>query len=768
MDTQTVLGKISHFFTKKIPAFFILIKNFFKKIVSAKGPERVLTSGRFFEVSATKRSIISGSVIAGILLFLVTFFNNQFMKLDIGTKWLLFILALVAPLIIGVLIVFNIKIKRNLLNKSWHFIFFFLSPIITMTMTECLNGIFVYDMTYLGFLANYVVILLFQFFFFAISGSFRVSLLLVNCICYGFALANCYVMMFRGTPFIPMDFFAITTAANVANTYNYTPTYTIILATLIFILMVVISLRMSTPKFTLISKIISRAFMGSFFTCLVIIFYFTSIFADAGVKPDFWNQARGYRNYGFVFSFFCNTKYMCMSEPSGYNADEIGDYVSSTIDKEDTNVIKPTGNEPNIICIMNESLSDLSVLGEFTTNEDYMPFMRSLTENTVKGNLYVPVIGAGTSNTEFEFLTGHSTAFLPSGSNAYMLYVKDPLASIVSTLEGQGYSSWAFHPYYSTGWDRVPVYGHLGFNSTMFLENLLDESILEDYRTNGGNAEYLQSLVDTYYPDREKMLIRQYVSDSYNYDVIIDNYENRDKSKPYFAFNVTMQNHGGYSNSAENFDECIQIQSIGQNTTPPYYNKASKYLSLVKASDDAFRDLIEYFKGVDEPTVICMFGDHQPNIETEFIASLLGTDNINSLTVEQEQARHVTPFYIWANYDIEEKQIDKLSSNYLSAYMLDVAGVKQTEYNKYLLKLSETLPVIDTVGYIDAENNYYKWSDNSPYKQTISEYEKIQYNNIFDPENKKNEIFFLDGYVMPETLETEESEESAETEETRE
>ena len=163
-----------------------------------------------------------------------------------------------------------------------------------------------------------------------------------------------------------------------------------------------------------------------------------------------------------------------------------------------------------------------------------------------------------------------------------------------------------------------------------------------------------------------------------------------------------------------------------------------------------------------------MFGDHQPYVEDEFYKTLLSQkyEDINSK--EATENKYITPFMIWANYDIEEKQIDKLSSNYLSAYMLDVAGVKQTEYNKYLLKLSETLPVIDTVGYIDAENNYYKWSDNSPYKQTISEYEKIQYNNIFDPENKKNEIFFLDGYVMPETLETEESEESAETEEPRE
>ena len=72
-----------------------------------------------------------------------------------------------------------------------------------------------------------------------------------------------------------------------------------------------------------------------------------------------------------------------------------------------------------------------------------------------------------------------------------------------------------------------------------------------------------------------------------------------------------------------------------------------------------------------------------------------------------------------------------------------------------MLKLSETLPVIDTVGYIDANNNYYRWSGSSEYTQILSEYEKIQYNNIFDNEHKDNKIFFLDGYVMPETLEKE-------------
>ncbi len=737
MNTEKVRNTILHFFNNTIPKILNIIKNFFVNN---------------FEITSTKKSRIIGLSVAGILLLVVVFFNNQFLKLETSAKWLLFLFALVSPLIIGIFIAFNTIIKNDLFNKIWHFVFFMLSPVITMTMTECLNNIFIYNMTYLGFFANYMVILLLQFLFFAVSGSFRVSQITTNAICFGLALAHCYVVQFRGTPFIPMDFFAITTAANVANTYNYTPSHTIIIGSLIFIFLIVIGIKTKTPKYNLITKIVSRTFMATFFSSLLFLFYFTSIFADAGVKPDFWNQSRGYRNYGFVFSFFCNTKYLYMSEPSGYDANSIGDYVSSTIEKEETPVIKPTGNEPNIICIMNESLADLSVLGEFTTNQDYMPFMHSLTENTVKGNLYVPVIGAGTSNTEFEFLTGHTTAFLPSGSNAYMLYIKNPIASLVSTLEGQGYSSWAFHPYYSTGWNRVNVYNNLGFNSHSFLENLIDVSILNEYVQNGSDADYLQSLIDTYYPDREQMLIRQYVSDSYNYDVIIKDFENRDKSQPYFTFNVTMQNHGGYSNGAANFDECIQITSA-----PVYYNKASKYLSLVKASDDAFKKLVEYFEAIDEPTVICMFGDHQPSIETEFIASLLGANNINNLTIEQDQARHITPFFIWANYDIEEKYIEKLSVNYLSSYMLDIAGVRLTEYNKYLLKLSEILPVIDTVGYIDAENNYYKWSDHSDYTQLLSEYEKVQYNNIFDSEHKDNKIFFLEGYTMPELLNSEEN-----------
>ncbi len=691
-----------------------------------------------FSVTSTKKTKVAGITTAFVLMAAVVALNKEFTSQSFASKWLLFAFAMVFPFAVGAALAYRIKIKNELVGKIVYLALLFIMPLLTITMTECLNSIFIYDMTYLGFLGNYIVVLLLYFLIFTLSGSLRISLIISNTLLYGLALAHAYIVEFRGTPFIPMDFLSITTAKGVANTYDYTPTYNIIIATLLFIFILIVAAKISAPKYKTITKIISRGFTGLFFTVVISLFYFTSVFADAGVKPDFWNQSRGYKNYGFVFSFFCNTKYLYMSVPDGYYADEVGNLVKKNVDEQP---IKPDSDAPNIICIMNESLSDLSVLGDLSSNEDYMPFLHSLTENTVKGNLYVPVIGAGTSNTEFEFLTGHTTAFLPSGSNAYMLYINNPIASLVSTLKGQGYAPYAFHPYYASGWNRTSVYNYMGFNSFKSLENIMDVSIMDDFVSNGSDADYLQELINQYYPDRSNMIIRQYVSDSYDYKVLINDYESRDKSVPYFVFNVTMQNHGGYTTSASNFNESITINS---ETT---YNKANKYLSLVKASDDAFKELVEYFSGVKEKTIICMFGDHQPNIETGFISELLGVQSLSNLTLEQEQKRHITPFYIWANYDIEEKQIDKLSSNYLSSFLLQTAGVKLTDYNKYLLKLSEKLPVIDTVGYIDADNNYYSWNDKSAYSKLLSEYEKIQYNAIFDYKHTDTSIFYLEGFT---------------------
>ena len=735
---KTIKGK-GAFFKEKTKFLKNIILNFLKNN---------------FEVKSSKRSKTTGIVILAITLLWVVLSVNTYISQEFAGKWWLLSFALLCPFILGLTAAFTVVIKNDLFNKIWHLAGLLLMPFATITMTECLNNVFIYNMTYLGFLGNYLVILIMYFIFFALTGNLKVSYLVVTPILYGFALAHCYVMNFRGTPFIPMDFLSITTAAGVANTYNYWPDYKIITGTMLFIFILIISIKTKTPRYNILTKVISRTFAATFSSVLLILFFGTSVFADMGVRPDFWNQTRGYRNYGFVFSFFSNTKYLYMSEPDEYDPNAIKDYVNNGEQNEDN--IDDSYQKPNIICIMNETLSDLRVLGDLQTNEEYMPFLSNLKENTVRGNLYVPVIGAGTSNTEFEFLTGHSTAFLPSGSNAYMLYIKNHIASLVSTMEAQGYSSFALHPYYKAGWKRTEVYENLGFNKFVGLEDILGPDLIQEFQANGSDPDYLQGLIDESFPN-SGMLLRQYVSDKYNYELLIKDYENRDKSVPYFAFNVTMQNHGGYTISAQNFEENIYATNVSKT-----YPKANKYLSLIKYTDDAFKGLIEYFSKVKEPTVICMFGDHQPSIETGFISEIMGVDSLSNLTPEQEQSRYCTPFYIWANYDIEEQEIERLSSNYLSSLVLKTAGIKLTEYNKYLLNLSKTLPVIDNAGYIDAEGNYYKWSDNSPYTDLLDEYEKIQYNNIFDREHVNLDIFYIEGYTPPEDTEETSSDSEAE------
>lgn len=686
------------------------------------------------DITLNKKARIPAGIITAILLILTVLDGKVFFEERFFCDVLLYVLCFIASVIIGILILYDFKIKNSRVEAIVNTTLFFLAPVVTITMTECLNNIFVYDMTYLGFAGNYVIILIFYLFVYLFSGKFSLALYIVNPFLYIFAIVNFYVKEFRGTPFIPMDFASITTAMNVSSEYNIKLEHQVLISIILLTFLIVLGIKLKTPKMIVRTKIITRALAALFSVSILLAFYLTDFFADLGVRPDFWNQTRGYRRYGFVCSFFINTKYLFVSTPTGYDANIAENHIKETLSTiDDTNDTPP--KNPDIICIMNESLSDLRVLGDLQTNEEYMPFMDSLTENTIKGNLYVPVIGAGTSNSEFEFITGNTTAFLPGGSNAYMLYIKDRASSMVSTLNAQNYNCVAFHPYYSSGWNRISVYDAFGFSLFKSLGNLMDLSIMQKYQQTN-DVELLQQLVDEAYPNSD-MLLRAYISDSYNYKVLIEDYENRDTSKPYFVFNVTMQNHGAYNKSASNFNENIYATNVSKE-----YPLARQYLSLIKHSDDAFRDLINYFSRVEEPVIICMFGDHQPSIEQEFISELLGK-GINSLTAEEAQKRYMTPFYIWANYDIEEKEIERMSANYLSSFVLKTAGVQLSDYNKYLLKLYETLPVIDNVGYFDKDGNHYSWTQGSPYTALLNNYRYVQYNNMFDNTNKLEDFFFL-------------------------
>ena len=136
-----------------------------------------------------------------------------------------------------------------------------------------------------------------------------------------------------------------------------------------------------------------------------------------------------------------------------------------------------------------------------------------------------------------------------------------------------------------------------------------------------------------------------------------------------------------------------------------------------------------------------MFGDHQPSIENSLVTKLLGVSSTLDLTIEQQQRQYITPFVIWANFDIEEREIERLSANYLSSLVLQTAGVQMSDYDRYLLKLSEILPVIDSVGLIDANGVHYSHSEKTPYDDLVNDYRKVVYNLMFDADHRCEYIF---------------------------
>lgn len=184
---------------------------------------------------------------------------------------------------------------------------------------------------------------------------------------------------------------------------------------------------------------------------------------------------------------------------------------------------------------------------------------------------------------------------------------------------------------------------------------------------------------------------------------------------------MTVQNHGGYNYE----DNCAyNVKSLNVPS-----EEADSYLSLVKESDEAFAQLISYFAQEEEKVVICMFGDHQPRFgDSAFYDTLYGqTEGLTGADILFN--RYKTPFVIWANYDISEKDSLDISMNYLGALLLDTIGIEGSAYFNFLLELMEDYPIITINGYYDKNGVAHEWSGT---KEEFLEYRILQYNLLLD------------------------------------
>lgn len=517
---------------------------------------------------------------------------------------------------------------------------------------------------------------------YAFVGSIRLSACIGMGLTMLYALIDHYVTVFRGTPVLLSDLFAIGTAKNVAANYSVPVEYSVLQTLAIAVLFCVAVWRMrrqSTPR------------RWQFLGCSLLLCGWLYGLGLAGNSFGFWQGNLEYSEW----YYFCRTADNAIVEqPVGYSMDAL-----SEITQKYTG--EPGTKRPNIIMIMNESFADLHVVGEFETNEDYMPYVRSLAgqENTITGNLLVSTFGGGTATTEFEVLTGDSMAFLPFGSSPYQMYVKSTTPGMVSGLANQGYQTASLHPYRATSWNRQQVYERFGIETQLYEDDFDD--------------------------DAER--VRSFISDSEDYRKVIEVFENKQPDAPLFLFNVTMQNHGAYvPDDTDNFEQTIHLTGKYEGKYP----EVDEYLSLVKRSDEAVKELIDYFSAVDEPTAIIFFGDHEPNVPSGFIDDLLGNTDAER-SREQKQKKLSTPFFIWANYDIEEQQGVQISANYLTAFALDALGCATSGYDQLRLSVREQVPCINNYGYYMQDGSWFD-STTAEACDALIEYRMMQYAQLFD------------------------------------
>ena len=571
---------------------------------------------------------------------------------------------------------------------------------------------------------------------FVLTNSSRVTCIFLNTLLTVLALGEYYVVDFRYRPIMVWDALSLRTAVSVSSSYQYdiTPGVASVVCASLALSALAFKFPFRIEKGRLRARAAALAAGGS---ALFLALFYGKMIDGFDLHTRMWDPVVSYREDGYILSTMVGISYLKADAPEGYSPERAAGIAAraereldaaeaaaaqaaaNTLEaqavtetpgtqaalddtplrwKTDTD-ITPT----HIICIMNESFSDLGEIRDFPTNVPYLDYYRSLEDNCLKGDLYVPVFGAMTCNTEFEFLTGNSLVFAPEGSVPFQLYMKEPSYSLASLLKDQGYETIAMHPYPAGNWNREQAYAAMGFDT------FLAEEFFEGSET-----------------------LRGYVSDRANYEKITEVTESR-KGDPLFIFNVTMQNHGGYGH--EDFEPTVW---------PAEYEGAplaEQYLTLMRESDQALEYLIEYYKDAEDPTMIVLFGDHRPGLENGFYEYLLGKP-IAELSIQEYADLYTTPFLVWTNYETPFEESEGLSAPYLSTCVLERANLKLSGYNYLLDRMSREALAVHFLGYKDGEGLWHPWDGEEP--PVFAETRIMQYNNMFDLENRIDGFFAVD------------------------
>lgn len=580
---------------------------------------------------------------------------------------------------------------------------FLLGPWVSFWMVEILNGNDVFSDLYswqvlMNLIWYYLLFLLCRL----ILGRRRRAAATAAGLSFFVGIVNHYVLRFRGRILFPADLTAWETAANVADAFDFSLDAAIrqgavLLVAYLFLVWMCVPQRKRGKLPRWLAGLLVLVEVGYCF-----VFFKTEALPALGIYTQQWvTQANG-----FLLNFTVALRYSSLDKPEDYSRGQVLELMESYPTEAGDPAARPT----NIIVVMNESFADLTIFEGLEVSEDPTPFLHSMKENTVRGWMYSPVTGGGTASVEFEYLTGFSTIFQPPHTVAYQLYAEEGMPSLAALAGSVGYDSTAFHPYKSSGWNRPIVYEDMRFDHQLYEEDV--------------TAPYL---------------IRRYVSDQSDYETLYS-ITDRAEGDPAFIFNVTMQNHSSYAQGWNNLEKTITLPTE-QRTAD---TTAEQYLSLMRASDDSLRDLIAHYEQSPEPTMIVFFGDHQPPLKNAFYEQLYGKP-LDQRTTEEVLKQYATPFFLWTNYDIQEREDVVLSPNYLGVLTAKAAGLPLTGFMSFLSQLYEELPVITPVGIITGDGQAVKREELTEEQQEwLMAYETLNYCGIVDLDDEVRPMFCLD------------------------
>ena len=452
-------------------------------------------------------------------------------------------------------------------------------------------------------------------------------------------IVNGCVLASRVTPFGYTDLKCVGDLLTMQDSKYFTLTQEIIIiCSLLALFVFLVVLFFKGPKFK--GKI---HYIRSSFVCagsIALLVFTRTVAQDFDLLAGYFsNIAEGYTDYGFLYGFSSSVFDRGMNKPSDYSENTIlaiKDDVASKLDKitkidvaDSQNVASDAGDrteepkQPNIICILLESFIDPDEINFLQCSDDPIPTFHKLTDNYTSGYLTVPVVGAGTANTEFEILTGMSLQYFGTGEYPYKTILKQTnCESIASDLSDLGYGTHVVHNNGGNFYSRANAFSQMGFDTFTSKEmmNISEYTPLGSWPTDDILvSETLKALDDT--PDQSD-----------------------------FVYTITVQGHGAYPTEKVIADPEITVTGSGSRETD---NQWEYYVNQIHEVDKFIKKLTDSLARRDEDTLVVMFGDHLPTM---------------SLTDEDMKSNDIfkTRYATWNNFGLKKEDADLTSYQLLS------------------------------------------------------------------------------------------------------